>query len=79
MLCIKPGMADLWRICWARNKDIGPGIDIVKVKARVPNALVQQGVMTFQDWCGNGLVDTWAKAGCAQGIASSPVAYYQSR
>ena len=66
--------ADLWRTFWARNNDVGPGINIVKVKAHVPFARVQQGAMTFQNWCGNSLADSGAKAGCAVATKVAPVA-----
>ena len=34
--------------------------------------------MTLQEWCGNGLADSWAKAGCAAAIAVAPVAAFHS-
>ena len=57
----------------ARVLDIGQGVQIVKVKAHVPFALVQERKMTWQDWCGNGLADRWAKVGCATAVQESPV------
>ena len=54
--------ADMWREVWARIKEIGLGIHIVKVKAHLQFAYVQRGIISQQDWCGNGLADAGAKA-----------------
>ena len=66
--------ADLWRSFWAKCADLGPGINVVKVKAHVSFAKVQQGAMSLQDWGGNGLADAWAKAGCAAAAKMALVA-----
>ena len=71
--------ADMWRELWARIKDIGPGIRIVKVKAHLSFIHVQRGTISQQDWCGNGLADAWAKAGCAIASKEAPVATVHSR
>ena len=65
--------ADLWRSFWSRMHDIGPGIQIVKIKAHVPFSRVQERQMSWQDWCGNGLADRWAKVGFATAIKDPPV------
>ena len=72
--------ADLCGLFWKRISDMGrEGVSIIKVKAHQPFELVRMGLLSRVDWCGDGMADAWAKAGCAQAIATSPVACYSSR
>ena len=72
--------ADLWRLFWQRIGDIGQeGISIVKVSSRQTFEHVQLGIISQTDWCGIGMADAWAKAGCAQTTASALVAHFHSR
>ena len=48
--------ADIWQRVWHQLEDIGPGMHIVKVKAHLPFSKVQDGHISLQDWCGNGVL-----------------------
>ena len=62
--------ADIWREIWGMLRELH-GIKVVKVKAHLKYEHVREGRIKFEHWCGNGMADKSAKAGCDAACASS--------
>ncbi len=72
--CTQPGRdgADLWRSIWAKMRDIGDGVDVVKVKAHTDLSDIDDGVITARDRVGNFLADAAARKGARLAELASP-------
>ena len=72
--CCRPNRdgADLWRQIWARMKDLDGLVSVRKVKAHLKYQHVLEGKISWHEWIGNGIADTWAKQGSKVASQLSP-------
>ncbi len=74
--CVNPRRdgAELWRAIWGYMRDIGGGVDVLKVKAHTEIEEVEDGIITHRDRKGNMWADAEARKGAALAEGMSPTA-----